>query len=36
LLTAEDYFGVYTPRDKKGEEDVEFMTAEEEGDFNDL
>jgi hypothetical protein len=37
LMTAEDYFGVYTPRDKKGEEDVEFMTAEEEeGDFNDL
>lgn len=37
LLTAEDYFGIYTPRDKKGEEDVEFMTAEEEeGDFNDL
>lgn len=38
LLTAEDFFGVYTPRDKKGEEDVEFMTAqeEEEGSLNEL
>jgi hypothetical protein len=36
LLTAEDYFGVYTPRDKKGEEDVEYKMAaeEEEGSLN--
>ena len=36
LLTAEDYFGAYTPRDKKGEEDVEYKMAaeEEEGSLN--